>query len=117
MSAYPHEPGYKASGTSELAAHEIQLFAADLRNTVLRAIQRAGAEGLTADEAAAAVKRTPFSVRPRVTELKELGLILASEISRRNGSGRRAAVWVAVEQRPAASAQPSADDDLGGLFS
>lgn len=110
--AYPYDPGHKAAGTSELAAHEVRFFAAHLRNTVLRAIVSAGISGLTADEAAAKVKRSVLSVRPRVTELKELGLIRASDITRRNETGKRATVWIA-----AAALAPRADDDLGGLFS
>lgn len=109
--AYPYTPGYKAHGTSELAAHGAAFSAADVRNEVLRAIERAGVEGLTADEAAAKVHRSILTVRPRVSELKLYGLIKDSGRTRLNDSGRRATVWIA-----ATKPQSKADDDLGGLF-
>jgi hypothetical protein len=53
-------------------------------------------EGATADEIAAAIKRSPFTVRPRVVELgpRHMNLIEDTGARRPNAtSGRSAAVW------------------------
>ena len=65
-----------------------------MRERVLAAIRKAGAFGLTADEAAAKLGLTPFTARPRCTELNKLGKIMDSGLRRENESGRRAIVWV-----------------------
>jgi hypothetical protein len=56
-------------------------------------------EGATADEIAAALKRSPFTVRPRVVELgpRHMNLIVDSGARRPNASsGRAAIVWKAM---------------------
>jgi hypothetical protein len=83
--------------TSVAAAEALQPDARTLRAEVLAAIRAAGPAGLTADEAAARLRRTPFTTRPRCTELRGLGLITDSGRRRPNRSGRAAIVWVAVE--------------------
>lgn len=85
--------------TSVAAAEALQPDARTLREDVLRAIRRAGAAGLTADEAAAALALTPFTTRPRCTELHTAGLIADSGVRRANASGRRAIVWIVPEHR------------------
>jgi hypothetical protein len=51
-------------------------------------------EGATADEIAVAIKRSFFTVRPRVSELNKMGLIADSGQRRANAtSGRSAIVW------------------------
>jgi hypothetical protein len=95
MSRYPDVAGHKAGGTSAAAApdgDELSL----LRRLVLRAIAEAGPEGRTADEAASALALTPFSTRPRCTELQALGRIRDSGRRRANASGRPAIVWVSA---------------------
>jgi predicted transcriptional regulator len=56
----------------------------------------AHAEGATADEVAAALGRTPFTVWPRCKELLKKQLIEDSGRRRENLSGKSAIVWVAV---------------------
>lgn len=85
--------------TSVAAAEALQPDARTLREDVLRAIRAAGPWGLTADEAAARLRLTPFTARPRCTELHTAGLIVDSGVRRANASGRRAIVWIAPEHR------------------
>lgn len=87
---YPNTPGWKKSGTSSDAANKMKPHSSTLRNQVLEALRH---EEMTADEAAAAIGKTPFSVRPRVTELAKLGLIEESGVRRLNDSGSFAVVW------------------------
>lgn len=82
--------------TSRAAAEALQPDAARLRTEVLLAIRRAGADGLTADEAAARLGLSPLSTRPRCTELRQAGLIADSGRRWPNASGRQAIVWVAA---------------------
>lgn len=51
---------------------------------------------MTADEVAAVLGEEPFSIRPRFTELSEMGRIRRTGARRRNRSGCQAAVWKAV---------------------
>jgi predicted ArsR family transcriptional regulator len=72
-------------------AHEAaKSRAKTLRQKALEVL--AGLE-LTADEIAERMGETPFSIRPRITELKSRGLILDTGLRRRNASGERAKVW------------------------
>ena len=97
---YPRTPGWQAPDTSIDAAEAIAPSAGRLRDRVLRAIrEREPFGGLTADEAAALLDLTPFTVRPRVTELNVDGEIADSGLRRRNESGRLAIVWVPVDGR------------------
>jgi len=51
-------------------------------------------EGATADEIASAIKRSPFTTRPRVSELNKMDAIIDSGARRKNASsGRAAIVW------------------------
>ena len=60
--------------------------ATELRNLVLDAYKQAGANGLTADEAADECGESVLSIRPRVTELKTVGLLATNGKRRKNGS-------------------------------
>lgn len=95
--AYPATPGWKEGTTSRAAARKIAPRAPGLRDEVLRVIREAGARGLTADEAARALGKTEFAIRPRLTELgpKHLAKIRKSGAKRPNESGVDAIVWVA----------------------
>ena len=97
---YPYEAGFKRTDTSREAAEKVD--AATLRGKVLATIGREGP--LTADEVAAKLRLSILSVRPRCTELRELGKLEDSGIRRANVSGRRAIVWQlpAVERALAA---------------
>jgi predicted ArsR family transcriptional regulator len=50
-------------------------------------------KGRTADELAKLLRRSPLSVRPRLSELKALGKVAATGERRRNESGMTATVW------------------------
>jgi predicted ArsR family transcriptional regulator len=79
--------------TSVAAAEALQPDAKTLREDVLRAIRASGEWGMTADEVAARLRLTPFTTRPRCTELRAAGLIVDSGQRRANASGRAAIVW------------------------
>jgi hypothetical protein len=90
---YPDSPGFKEPTTSREAARVVSGTVAEGRESVFEAIRLAGSGGLTADEAAAAVGRTPAYVRPRVTELYKAKRIARTGERRRNSTGLRAWVW------------------------
>lgn len=91
-------PGYKERGASRDAAVAMRSSAAVLRERVYAAFKAAGAEGLTSDEAAAKIGKTPLAVRPRCTELSKESppRIIKTDRRRRNASRLSAAVWVAA---------------------
>ena len=86
---YPDSPGFKVSGASQAAA-VVRPIAAALRAKVLECLRTAPA---TADEVAGRLDHSPLGIRPRVAELKRLGLIRATGERRRNRSGMSATVW------------------------
>jgi hypothetical protein len=88
-SCYPNSPGFRRDGTSEQAAHSVAHEAGNLRDRVLMALRQRPS---TADELAGILGETPFSIRPRVTELAKLGKIVKTDSRRRNASGRLATV-------------------------
>lgn len=90
---YPDAPGFKASGPSEAAATAFAPVAKTLRDKVLQAIVAAPA-GLTADEIAIKLNKSPFSVRPRVSELRRLGEIRPADSRGTNDSGMSASLWI-----------------------
>jgi hypothetical protein len=88
-------PGYKEHTTSKAAAAKMASRAPTLRDLVLVAITDVWPAGLTADEAAEAVVCTVLAVRPRLSELKAMGKIIPTAITRPNVSGVQARVMVA----------------------
>jgi hypothetical protein len=103
---YPRTPGWRRPRTSIEAAASMAPGLGRLQTAVLAAIAAAGDTGLTADEAALGLRLTPFTARPRCTELCALGLIADTGLRRVNLSGRKAIAWAAVapDQLPAALA-------------
>ena len=89
---YPSAPGFKEPTTSREAAVAMKPKAATLRAGVMACL-RANPDGLTADECAEKMGESVLSVRPRVTELKEIGAIVATGTKRENASGLMAKVW------------------------
>jgi hypothetical protein len=89
---YPDRPGFKDEGTSAEAARRVSGYSPQMRRMVLAKLREFPA-GLTADELATALNLSPFSARPRLSELKRLGEIEASGERRRNASGMSASVW------------------------
>lgn len=91
---YGGTPGFKEPTTSKESAIKYRGRAKVLLPKVFDAIVAAGAAGLTADEAASILGETVLAIRPRVTELKEIGEIERSGERRKNVSGMSAAVWI-----------------------
>jgi predicted Rossmann fold nucleotide-binding protein DprA/Smf involved in DNA uptake len=87
---YPESPGYKAAGTSSIAAAAIASEASRLRRMTLDALSH---KPMTADEIADFLDVSFLSIRPRCSELKLKGKIKASGVRRRNRSGKLAEVW------------------------
>lgn len=90
--SYPQTAGYKRTGTSEAAARSVPT--ARLRQLCLDQLQLYGP--LTPDEAASNLGLSILSIRPRFSELANLGRITATEQRRSNRSGRSAIVWQLV---------------------
>ena len=89
---YPLSPGSKEDGTSLEAAELIKAGAETIRKKVYDAICNKGNFGATADEIAELLNLSPFTVRPRVTELYKQGKIERTD-RRKNSSGAMAYVY------------------------
>lgn len=99
---YPERAGYTELSTSKDAADAIETSgrADTLRRRVLLTLvveQRLDmtpwSPGLTADELAAEMGESVFSVRPRVAELHKQGLIERTGERRPSSNGRASHVW------------------------
>lgn len=90
---YPTHPGHTDDDTSLLAAEAIEPIAGSLRAACLMLLR---GEPLSADEMAYIIGASPFTIRPRVSELFRLGLIEKTTGRRRNKSGKLAVVWRAA---------------------
>lgn len=88
---YPVAPGFKRTDTSRQAAEDMKPNAATLRAKVLTALRLYGP--LTADQCATALSQPILSIRPRLSELRELGKVVDTGDRRPNASGKRAIVW------------------------
>jgi DNA-binding transcriptional ArsR family regulator len=96
---YPDTPGWKEPSTSRDAAEIMEATAETIRGEALRTLKQSRKcrpIGLTADQVATAIDRSILAVRPRITELKIMGLIDRTGERRLNKSGILAAVWVAL---------------------
>lgn len=88
---YPYSPGFKEYSTSRDAAAKIAPTLSHRQREVLEALSRWGS--MTPDEVADHLSRTVLAVRPRLSELKQLGLIEKTGERRANQSGLMAAVY------------------------
>lgn len=88
---YPHQPGAKRPGTSQDAADAMTGRAPLLRDRCLAALRNS--DGLTADEVAGDLRESVLAVRPRFSELSQLGQIEDTGERRPNASGKLAIVW------------------------
>lgn len=77
-------------GASQEAAEAMEIVAIILRDEVVIALQ---GRTLTSDEIAAAISQSPLAVRPRLSELFRLGIVVKTHERRRNISGKTATVW------------------------
>ncbi|WP_271528894.1 hypothetical protein [Bradyrhizobium sp. CCBAU 25338] len=94
--SYPKAPGFKSRGTSSMAARRIAPHATALRDRIHAFLKANYPASFTADEVAERLGASILSVRPRVTELLQGGLIIKTASRRKNVSGMSA---VAVRWR------------------
>lgn len=90
----PTAPYAPNSSTSRAAAEAIRDHINRLQSGILTAFLAAGEEGFTTEEACSATFIAGNTMRPRLIELREKGLIVASGAERKTRSGRRATVWI-----------------------
>lgn len=90
---YPNVPGHKREDTSRAAAEAMRPKAGILRDKVLACLRK---QPMTADECADTLRETVLTIRPRLSELRALDLIIDTGDRRQNDSGRNAIVWSAV---------------------
>ena len=98
---YPDAPGFKEKGgASEEAAQRIAPALKKNQTEAFNAFHRAG-KPLTADELAEFLGKTIVSVRPRVSELRRLGLIVSTGERRASSFGQASTVWRLKPTTPA----------------
>ncbi len=91
---YPDDsPGYQDTDTSIAAAESVTEDAATIRDRCYHMLGLLSIGGLTADEVASHLRLSVLTVRPRITELNQQGLIEDTGERRKNSSGRKAIVW------------------------
>lgn len=90
---YPHRPGHRGEETSIEAADHIEPHVGHLQQLALDAIEASGERGMTALEVCAHTGVDRIAMQPRVTELRQMGLIHKSGMKRKNPSGVSAIVW------------------------
>jgi hypothetical protein len=90
---YPNEPGFKVAGASADAARKVAPVAKGIRGRVLSHYRDRYPAGFTVDEIARDLRLSPFTARPRVSELHAQGLLEQTAIRRPNESGHSATVW------------------------
>jgi sugar/nucleoside kinase (ribokinase family) len=95
---YPNAPGFKGprGGTSHEAAETIMPALGYFRKLVLDEYEAIAPWGATSDEIAQRLNLSVLQVRPRVSELGRLGLIIQTAERRENASGMSARVWKAA---------------------
>jgi hypothetical protein len=102
---YPAAPGFKEGTTSREAAEKVKPKAREFCDRILAELWAVNPAGLTPDEMAARLGRSPFYVRPRMSEMRARGEIEpiimhnGKPFCRSNESGMRAAVMVVTAKR------------------
>ncbi len=86
--------------TSYAAGRKMDPPAPKLRERAYDMIKAAGTLGLTADECADCLEKSVLSIRPRLSELSELKLIVDSNQRRINSYGNKMIVWVCSGRKP-----------------
>ena len=87
--SYPQSAGWKRRETSRQAAEHVP--ASILRAKVLAEFERQNY--MTADECADSLGIDKLSIRPRVSELSNMGKVMDAGFRRQNASGKSAIVW------------------------
>mgnify|MGYP001615743812 CR=1 FL=1 len=88
---YPLSPGYQAEETSLQAAIDIEPRCEALRLSVLKFLSTSEPTG--ADQIADAIGEHFLSVRPRLSELRDQGKVIAYDKNGRSIFGKRAIRW------------------------
>lgn len=86
-------PAHNGTRTSVDAAHAIKPHVAAQRSRVAVCIASAGALGRTAQEIESMLSLSGNTVRPRICELREHGVIRDNGRTRKSSSGRACVVW------------------------
>jgi len=86
---YPESPGSKTGGTSSDAAAAMAPVVGTLRERCLAEIKRWPG---TSDEIAQRLGESVLSIRPRISELIDMGKVRKSPVRRENESGMKASV-------------------------
>lgn len=94
---YPHAAGSKRVGPSEDAAKAVTPTIKEAHRKILFALRADGPA--TADEIAERIGKTILYTRPRMSEMVNLGLIVETEVTRPNDSGKPATVWAPQSAR------------------
>ncbi len=102
--------------TSYEAALSVEGTVANLRERVFRALEQAGAVGLTADEIEVQTGIKGSTTRPRLLELQDEGRVERTLAMRKTRSGRNAYVYVVREQAEAVSAGDGVRRDANGAL-
>jgi hypothetical protein len=102
---YPDTPGHRGVDTSIEAANDIAPDLGRYQRSALSFIRAAGDAGLTAEELAGAMGVDRTTAQPRTSELRLRYMIKDSGQRRRNASGKRAIVWVALSEAERAELQ------------
>lgn len=93
---YPEVPGFKTldTETSYQAAQEMKGKSQALRSLCWTTLSVCS---LTADEVARSLKQSVLAIRPRISELVKMGLVVKTDDRRANQSGKKAVIWRAVK--------------------
>jgi hypothetical protein len=89
-------PPHNGTPTSIAAAEEIEPVAGKARAAVFDYLRYRGMEGATADEIEQGTAYSGNTIRPRLVELRRMGIAEKTDATRPTRSGRKAAVWMAV---------------------
>ena len=92
MAQYPLSPGYQPEETSLAAAIEVEDKAPILRLLILDALEHIGIP-LSADEVALYLNKSVLSIRPRFSELRDMGQIIKADTNGRSIHHKRAIIW------------------------
>jgi len=98
---YPEAPGHRYVDTSMAAADLIAPHCNRLQRKVLHGFREVGLVGATVDEMCKHLGENRYTVQPRCTELKMMGLLVDSGQRRKNASGATARVLILAEILPA----------------
>ena len=106
---YPAGAGFRrGSEASEDGARHINAKRPTLLATYYQMVFDAGPGGITGDEIAAMVDGEAYLIRPRLTDLKELGKIVTKGERREGAHGVAVTIWIAACYAPKVD-QPQRD--------